>query len=187
MLRKILFVDDEPHVTEGLKRALRKEPYEILSANSADEALKMLAREPVDAVISDEKMPGMCGSEFLSMVCNLYPDTIRIILTGHASLESAIRAVNEGEIYRFLTKPCNEVDLAITIRQALQQRDLLSTSRRLLQKIRFQSALLQELEKEHPGITNVKRTSTDAIVLDDDLDNDLDALITQINRHYPSS
>jgi two-component system probable response regulator PhcQ len=107
MPRRVLFVDDEPHVTESLKRALRKEPYEVLSANSADEALEVLARQPVDVVISDEKMPGMQGSEFLAVVCKQYPETIRIIMTGHGSIEAAIRAINEGEIYRFLTKPCN--------------------------------------------------------------------------------
>jgi two-component system probable response regulator PhcQ len=73
----------------------------------------------VDVVISDEKMPGMSGSEFLSLVRQEYPDTIRIILTGYGSLESAIRAINEGEIYRLFTKPCNVIDLAITIRLAL--------------------------------------------------------------------
>jgi len=88
MARKVLFVDDELHVTEGLKRALRKEPYEIMSANSADKALEILARQPVDIVVSDEKMPGMSGSEFLTVVCRKYPDTIRIILTGHASFGS---------------------------------------------------------------------------------------------------
>jgi two-component system probable response regulator PhcQ len=180
MPRRVLFVDDEPHVTESLKRALRKEPYEVLSANSADEALEVLARQPVDVVISDEKMPGMQGSEFLAVVCKQYPETIRIIMTGHGSIEAAIRAINEGEIYRFLTKPCNEVDLAITIRQALQMKDLTGISRRLLQKNKHQSAILQELEKEHPGITKVKRTATGAIILDDEMDNDIDKSINKL-------
>jgi len=180
MPRKVLFVDDEPHVTESLKRTLRKEPYEVLSANSAKDALQILARSPVDVVISDEKMPGMQGSEFLAVVCKQYPETIRIILTGHGSMEAAIRAINEGEIYRFLTKPCNEVDLAVTIRQALQLKDLTGVSRRLLEKNKRQSSILQELEKEHPGITKVKRTSTDAIILDDEMDNDMEKLIPKI-------
>ena len=182
MSRKVLFVDDEPHVTDSLKRALRKEPYEVQSANSAESALKILAREPVDVVISDEKMPGMQGSEFLAVVCKQYPETIRIILTGQGSMEAAIRAINEGEIYRFLTKPCNEVDLAITIRQALELKDLMVISRRLLEKNKRQSAILQELEKEHPGITRVKRDSTGAIIMDEDMDNDLDTWIDQSEK-----
>jgi len=75
-----------------LKDALANEPYDILSAASAEEALPILDREQVDVVISDEKMPGMSGSEFLAIVRQEYPDTVRMILTGHASLESAIRA-----------------------------------------------------------------------------------------------
>lgn len=164
---KVLFVDDEPHVTEALKRSLSKQPYEVLSANSAEEALKILEREPVHVVVSDEKMPGMSGSEFLAIVCQKYPGTIRMILTGQASLEAAIRAINEGEIYRFFTKPCNGADLAITIRQALQLKDLMAESLRLRQTVRRQTAILQELEKEHPGITGVKRNLEGTIVVDD--------------------
>lgn len=99
---KILLVDDEPHVTEALRRTLHTEPYEILSANSANEALQIPAREPVTVVISDERMPGMRGTEFLARVYRDYPETIRIMLTGHANLELAMRAINEGQIYRFL-------------------------------------------------------------------------------------
>jgi DNA-binding NtrC family response regulator len=181
MPHTLLFVDDEPHVTEALKRALRKEPYKILSAKSADEALGILVHKVVDVVVSDEQMPGMSGSQFLSIVSKKYPDTVRIILTGHASLVAAIRAINEGEIYRFLTKPCNEVDLAVTIRQALQQKELMSVSRRLLKKVRYQSALFRELEKEYPGITTVERDSTGTILVDG-TEHDLKRLIEQINR-----
>ncbi|MBW2059477.1 MAG: response regulator [Deltaproteobacteria bacterium] len=182
MTRKVLFVDDEPHVTEGLKRALRREPYEILSAKSAHHAMEILARQPVDVVVSDEKMPGMSGSQFLTIVSQRYPDTVRIILTGHASLETAIRAINEGKIYRFLTKPCNEVDLAVTIRQALQLKDLMAKSRRVLEKARYQSAVLRELEEKHPGIARVKRTSSDAIIMGEETDSDLDRLMEEIKK-----
>jgi len=167
MPNKVLFVDDEPHVTEALKRVLRKQPYEVLSANSAEGALEILAREPVDVVVSDERMPGMSGSQFLAIVCRDYPDTIRMMLTGHASLEAAIRAINEGEIYRFFTKPCNEVDLAVTIRQALQLKDLMAESQQLRQVVQDQTAILQKMENHHPGITNVKRDLDGAIVVDD--------------------
>jgi two-component system, probable response regulator PhcQ len=104
-----------------------------LSANSANEALQILAREAVTVVISDEKMPGMRGAEFLARVYRDYPETIRIMLTGHANLDLAMRAVNEGQIYRFLLKPCNEQEIRITIRQAVQQKELSEKSRRLLQ------------------------------------------------------
>jgi DNA-binding NtrC family response regulator len=133
-------------------------------------------------VVSDEKMPGMSGSRFLSIVSQRYPDTVRIILTGNATLETAIRAINEGKIYRFLTKPCNELDLATTIRQALQLKDLVAKSRRLLEKSRCQSELLKELEKQHPEITATKSTPTNAIIMDEDIDTDLDRLVEEINK-----
>ena len=186
MKHRVLFVDDEPHVTEGLKRALRKEPYEILTASSAQEAFEILARAPVDIVISDERMPGMSGSEFIAAVRQKYPDTIRMILTGHASLNAVIRAVNEGEIYRFFTKPCNEVDLSITIRQALQQKDLKTETQRLLQVTKLQSILLEDLETHHPGITQVETDASGAVLIEDtnsDFETLLAEIETELKRH----
>ena len=184
MTHKVLFVDDEPNVTESLKRTLRKEPYEVLVANSAAEGLEILARERIDVVVSDEIMPGMPGSEFLAKARNLYPETIRIILTGNQNVDLAIKAINEGEIYRFLTKPCKDGELAITIKQALQIKDLTAMTRKLLGRTRRQSAILQDLERECPGISRVERTSTGAIILESDDQNELEKLIEQI---MPSS
>ncbi|MBW1731729.1 MAG: response regulator [Deltaproteobacteria bacterium] len=178
---KVLIVDDERAITELLQDVLSTEPYELLSAGSAEEALELLKREPVDVVVSDEMMPGMSGSEFLSIVRRQYPDTIRMILTGHANLEMAIRAINEGEIYRFFRKPCNVFDLAITIRQALQQKALMAEAFRLLKMARRQKRTIEALERKYPGITKVKKDSTGEILLDDEtLPQDYDALIQQI-------
>ena len=177
---RILLVDDEPYVTEALKRILHKKGFDVFTAESADEALNLLAQEPVDIVVSDEKMPGLCGSEFLALVYQKYPETVRIILTGHADLEVALRAINIGQIYRFLIKPINELELEVTIRQAIQHKELLTKSSRLLTTVRQQQALLQELEKENPGITNVNRDSRGVIVLDES-DFDPDDLIEKIN------
>lgn len=179
-LDTVLFVGDEAHILEGFRHGLRKESYTVLTATSGEEGLKALSTTPVDVVISDEQMPGMCGSEFLSAVCRLYPDTIRITLTGQASLEAAIRAINEGEIYRFLTKPCHVMNLANTIRQALQLKKLTHESARLLVAARQQRTLLSDLEKEHPGIARVKRSHQGEIMLEDTND-DLDSLINEIN------
>jgi two-component system probable response regulator PhcQ len=181
MTHVVLFVDDEPNVTEALKRALRKEPYTVLSAGSAEEALRILSREPVDVVVTDERMPGMPGSELLAVVCRQYPDTVRIILTGHASLQAALVAINKGEIYRFLTKPINELELTVTIRQAIQHKDLMSESRRLLKTFKQQHALLRELERKNPGITTVVRDASGAIILDEE-DYDTDDLVTEMNN-----
>ncbi|MHC4695150.1 MAG: response regulator [Planctomycetota bacterium] len=144
MTHTVLLVDDEPNVLDGLTRALRKEPYQILAGNSAEEAAALLEDHSVDLIVSDEEMPGMSGTEFLGRVAQEYPDTVRIVLTGHPTLPAALRAINEGKVYQFFTKPCNEIDLAITIRRALEQKDLLEKSRDLLEVAKRQSALIDE-------------------------------------------
>ena len=186
MSHKILFVDDEPNVTNALKHTLRKGKYDILTANSADEALAILGQEAVDVVVSDEQMPGMSGSELLAKIRREYPDTVRIILTGQASLDAAVRAINKGEIYRFLTKPCNGMELAVTIRQALQQKKLIAESRKLLKMTRQQSDLINDMEAVHPGITEVKRDAKGTIIIDDPAE-DVDELIQEINTEVKKS
>lgn len=116
----ILFVDDEREVTRGIRLALRKEPFKVLTANSAKDGLALLEKEPISIVISDERMPEMGGAEFLTIVKKLYPETIRLILSGQSSLESAIGAINEAGIYRFLLKPCDPKDLVYCLEQALE-------------------------------------------------------------------
>jgi DNA-binding NtrC family response regulator len=167
MKHSILIVDDEPTIRKLLVDAFSREPYAIHSAGSAKEGLEILERERADVVISDEIMPGMSGSEFLAFVRQKYPETIRMILTGHASLEAAIRAINEGEIYRFFTKPCNIFDLSVTVRQALQQKDLMEESRRLLRLVQEQSAFIEKMEKEYPGLTKVKRNANGVVIIDE--------------------
>jgi EAL domain-containing protein (putative c-di-GMP-specific phosphodiesterase class I) len=118
---RILFVDDDPRVTDALRRALRKVvPWEIVTVNAPAEALALLAEQPIDVVVSDERMPGMTGSEFLSRVARDHPDVMRIILTGEAQLDAAIRAINEAGIYRFLTKPCHTDEMVATLADALR-------------------------------------------------------------------
>lgn len=177
----ILFVDDEPNVTQALRRALGQEPYEILTANSATEALDIMADQTVDVVVSDERMPGMCGSVFLGMVRESWPDTVRIILSGQAELEDVARAVNKGEIYRFCLKPINTLDLGVTIRQALQQRRLLQQTRRLLREFQENSTLADELDRLQPGITQVETDADGAIALDDTSTIGMDTLIREID------
>ena len=119
----VLLVNDEPNVLHGLVRALRHQPFEIYTARTAEEAMWIFKTRRVDAIVSDEQMPGLPGTELLAWVAAHYPETIRILLTGHASVDTAVRAVNEATVYKFFVKPCKEFDLAVAIRQALEQRD----------------------------------------------------------------
>ncbi|MFH1489778.1 MAG: response regulator [Pseudomonadota bacterium] len=192
MKNNILIVDDEAVIRDILFEAFSNEPYGVFSASSAVKAFDILENQPIDVVISDELMPGMHGSEFLAVVRKKYPETIRMILTGHASLESAIRAINEGEIYRFFTKPCNIVDLLVTVRQALEHRDLMKGSQRLVKIVKGQNQYIETLEREYPGITDVKRNEKGAIVLDDignpgdkNPVDDIDALLKEYSDKFP--
>ncbi len=169
MSHTILLVDDEVNLTSALKRALYKEKYDILIANSANDALSVLQQKPVDVIVSDERMPGMSGSGLLTVIRRKYPQVIRIMLTGQINSESAYRAINEGDVYRFLVKPCNVLDLAITIRRALQYKTLLIKLHELLAQCESQLSLLYLLENKQPGIIStqsVKRISFDSDELD---------------------
>jgi DNA-binding NtrC family response regulator len=179
----LLLVDDEPNVTDALKRALRREPYEILTATSGPAALELLERQHVDVVISDEQMPGMSGSVFLSTVRKQFPHTIRMILSGQASLEAAVRAINEGEVYRFFLKPCNPTDLAFTVQQALAHKRLEEQSRRLLREYQKQASTLARLEHHSPEIMTLDTDDQGAVVVDEsDAECDVNELLAQMER-----
>ncbi len=182
----VLLLDDEPNVTAGLKRALHNDPWKIVTAATVGGAFDILARENVDVVVSDERMPGMSGSQFLTEVRKKYPNTIRMILSGQADLEAAVRAINEGEVYRFLLKPCNPAELRITIRQALEHKQLVELSRKLLREYEKKQSILDELERANPGITLIETDESGAICLDEEdeeLAVDLADLLKEMQAH----
>jgi CheY-like chemotaxis protein len=121
----LLLLDDEPNVLSSLMRLLRRDGYQILAAHNAQEAFSMLATHEVQVVVSDQRMPDMNGTEFLSRVRKLYPGTVRIILSGYAELESVLGAINRGEIYRFYTKPWDDQALRDNIREAFRYHALM--------------------------------------------------------------
>lgn len=177
----ILLVDDEPKVTDALKRALRREPYVFLTATSGAEAQQLLERQHVDVVVSDEQMPGMSGSEFLSRVRRQFPHTIRIILSGQANLESAVRAINDGEVYRYFLKPCIPAELILTVRQALNHKRLEENSRRLLRRYQRQEALLAKLHHSGPELLRVDTDERGAVIVDEtEGENELTSLLDEI-------
>jgi CheY-like chemotaxis protein len=131
---RVLCVDDEPYVLEGLRLHLRR-GFELVTASGGAEALRIIERSPSFSVIlSDMRMPGMDGATFLSYARRIAPDTVRVLLTGHADVDSALAAVNQGEIYRFLTKPCPPEVVRSTLQQAAEHHRLVVTERELLEK-----------------------------------------------------
>ncbi len=118
----ILFVDDEPHVLEGLRRTLRNQNHTLYFARSGKEALEILYHRPVDIIVADERMPGMTGTELLKTVRMEFPEIVRIVLTGHADMRTTISAINEGKIFGFLSKPIDRQKLLDTLEEALEWR-----------------------------------------------------------------
>jgi FixJ family two-component response regulator/tRNA A-37 threonylcarbamoyl transferase component Bud32 len=123
MTNTVLFVDDELGVLHAMMRRMRKEPFQMRTATSGEEALGILSQSAIDLVVSDMDMPGMSGTTFLAKVAKDFPDTIRIMLTGKPTLDVAMDAINSGNVYRFLTKPYDSETLAALIREALENRD----------------------------------------------------------------
>jgi two-component system probable response regulator PhcQ len=179
----ILLVDDETHVTDALSRHFPKQTYRVHKANSAAEAYGILDRVSIDVVVSDERMPGESGSEFLGNVRRRFPKTVRIILSGQASLEAAIRAINEGEVYRFFLKPCDPTDLIFTIRHALEHQRLAEQSRALLREFRKQAALLDAAHNGHSELFDVQRDASGAVIIDEgDASDSVDGLLGEIEQ-----
>jgi len=163
----ILIVDDEKNVLKALKREFDEERYLVYTAQSGEEGLQILKKVKVDLIISDHKMPGMSGLEFLEKTVEHYPDVIRIILTGYAELNDAIRAINSGCIYKFIQKPWNNEDLKITVRRALEQYDLIMKNRDLTMELKKRDNIMEELEKKYPGITKRPKNGIYEIKLDE--------------------
>ena len=120
----IIIVDDAKGILSSFQRDLRREPYNVFYANGGDEALKTLTENTCKVIISDIKMPKMDGFQLLARVQELYPDMIRVVLSGHSDVKLILKLVNQGGIYRYLTKPCTLEDLKATIIQCIELFDL---------------------------------------------------------------
>jgi len=129
--RTLLLVDDEPNILTALKRLLRRDGYDILTANSGQEGLALLEEKAVDVILSDQRMPGMMGVDFLRAVKEKYPDIVRIVLSGYTELKSVTDAVNEGAVYKFLTKPWEDDQLRGHIAEAFHRKGIEDENRRL--------------------------------------------------------
>jgi DNA-binding NtrC family response regulator len=164
----LLIVDDEENIRRSLARVFQGDGYDLRFAASGVEALAVLHEAPADMILSDHSMPKMTGLELMRAARKQFPDTLRIILTGAADLQLAMAAINEGEIYRFLTKPWDSVELQLTVRLGFERLALERENRRLLATVKRQSDFIRALEVEHPGISTVKRDDRGTVVIEDD-------------------
>lgn len=148
MERTLLLVDDEENILSSLMRLLRRDGYRILRAGSGREGLEVLAQNTVGVIVSDQRMPEMSGVEFLSQVKALYPDTVRIVLSGYTDLNSVTDAINQGAIYRFLTKPWDDELLRANIEKAFRHYEMAAENERLTREIQDANGELSRINGE---------------------------------------
>lgn len=141
----VLCVDDEPHILSALRRLFRTQGYEVVTADSGRAGLEVLASRQVDLIISDMRMPEMDGVAFLEQARQHSPDTMRVLLTGHADVSQILDAVNRGEIYRYITKPWDDHEMTLVVRHALERQGLERDRRRLEALSIQQNEQLREL------------------------------------------
>ncbi|MFH1495991.1 MAG: EAL domain-containing protein [Pseudomonadota bacterium] len=133
--RTLLLLDDEANILSALARLLRRDKYTILRATNADEAFNLLATHRVGVVLTDQRMPGMSGTEFLRRTKQLYPETVRMVLSGFTELKSVTDAINEGAVYKFLTKPWDDDQLRDNVEEAFRYYELTRENERLSNEI----------------------------------------------------
>lgn len=159
--RTLLLVDDEPNIVSALKRLFRRDGYRIITAASGQEGLQRMAEYEVDVVLSDQRMPGMTGVEFLRRAKELYPDTVRMVLSGYTELQSITDAVNEGAIYRFLTKPWDDERLRVHVQEGFHQKGLADENRRLAHEVRQAGEELTTVNARLEKILNSQQAQID--------------------------
>ena len=142
---KVLLVDDEESILNSLRRLLRSQPYEVLLATSGAQALEIMAQQPIHLVMSDARMPNMDGATLLAQVHQHYPETVRIMLTGYADPSAIIKAINEGQIHRYISKPWRDEEMLLTLRQSLAYQHSERERLRLVQETREQNEKLKLL------------------------------------------
>lgn len=177
---RLMLVDDEVNILSSLRRALNAAPEGTFDGQLVVETfqnpLDALARardQAFDLVVSDYRMPQLDGVAFLEQLRVLQPNIARLILSGYADLKALVAAINRAEIFRFIGKPWNDQDLALTIRQSLEHRALVLENARLADLVRVQQGklsrnevALRRLEEQYPGLTKVQRQPDGSIDLD---------------------
>ena len=159
MIKKysILVVDDEELFIEYIQRVISDENYNVITAASAQEGLDILEKQQVSMVISEYEIPLMNGLEFLEKVRIIYPNILTIMVTEHADIDLAIKAINEAGVYKFLLKPLDDIDFKNMIKKTLESLQVIKERDVLIRKVKTHESTLKDLEKRYPGITKVER------------------------------
>ncbi len=143
--RTVLCIDDEREILSALQRSLRNVADQVVTATNGEEGIALLEEHAPAVIISDMRMPGMNGAEFLQRVLEFAPHTFRILLTGHADIEAAISAINKGEIHRYMHKPWDSDELNQAIKQGFERHDLIQANLALTDSLGEKNRELQQL------------------------------------------
>lgn len=165
--RRLLLVDDEANILSALRRVLRQDRYDIVTASNGHEALEVLKNGSVDVIVTDQRMPGMTGVEFLRLAKDAYPDTVRIVLSGYTELQSVTDAVNEGAVYKFLTKPWDDEQLREHVAEAFKRKEMEDENTRLQHALQLANLALEATNRELDKLLREQeeRIETDEISL----------------------
>ncbi|MBI4243590.1 MAG: response regulator [Planctomycetes bacterium] len=158
-INNVLLVDDEKHVLNSLKRLLESKPYNLLVANTCNNALYTLCKKEIKVIIADYKMPDMSGIEFLQRVKQTNPESVRLILSGFADIDVILEAVNKQEIYRFIQKPWNDIEIDLIITQAIAHYNTIKQNRELSTNIKLHNRSLEQTNKKLITLLSVKSKS----------------------------
>lgn len=172
----LLVVDDEIEILKSIKRQFRKK-YNVFTAENAIDALQVMANESIQVVISDQRMPAMSGTEFLNIVKEKFPEALKLIITGYSDIEAVIGAINEGQIFRYITKPWNPIELESILSEAFEKYELITNNKKLTkslqisnseleEKVKLRTAELQELNSKLKGL-NLEKNKYVGIVAHD--------------------
>lgn len=153
----VLYVDDQTENLDGFMFTFRKD-FRILTADSAVKGMELLAKHPIKVILTDQRMPDITGVEFLEKVLPLYPNIVRILVTGFADIEATIQAVNKGKIYHYVTKPWKSEELKMVIQNAISYHDLKNQNRQLLDTLTQQNEALK-IAKENAEQSERLKTS----------------------------
>ena len=164
----VLCVDDDPDILAGVARFLRLDGYEVLTCGSPVLALTILGTRAVAVLVSDYEMPEMTGVELAVKARRLQPETVRILLTGRGTLDTALEGINVGEVFRFLAKPFEPATLRREVAAAVAHHVEVSATEREKNSVVRRQRLMAALESDYPGITAVPRDDDGAYLLDGD-------------------
>jgi CheY-like chemotaxis protein len=142
--KSLLIVDDEPMVLHALQAILLREGYQVFTASSGEEGLSLLEKQRIQVILSDLKMPKMNGIEFFEKVIELYPETVRVILSGQMDLCDILDAINKSQIYRYLNKPWNNEEVKTTVRQCFEYHEVTAKNNLMMQEVMVKKETLEK-------------------------------------------